>query len=119
MTSPLTYSAEAHNGRTKIILAGRVFVPPKLAEEFLDEIQATYPIAEANPGNLLIAFSLEDPEIGSLTAIEQWESQEALDEHLATPEVSKLYAKWLPLMRNEVRQFGIVDESPMTYTTGR
>ncbi|MGC0420058.1 putative quinol monooxygenase [Embleya sp. AB8] len=96
--------------RTDIIIAGRVFVPAKDVETFIAEAQSTYPIAAANPGNVSISFCVEDAATGTVTVLEQWASQEALDRHLATPEVMALFAKWSPHMRNEVRRFDVLNE---------
>ncbi|KJE23304.1 hypothetical protein FF36_02262 [Frankia torreyi] len=96
--------------QTAIIIAGRVFVPVGDVETFITEAQATYPVAAANPGNVLISFCVEDAATGTVTVLEQWTSQEALDRHLATPEVMALFAKWSPHMRNEVRKFDALNE---------
>ncbi|MFI0775255.1 putative quinol monooxygenase [Streptomyces sp. NPDC021212] len=96
--------------QTSIIVAGRVFVPADDIETFIAEAQATYPIAAANPGNVLISFCVEDAAAGTVTVLEQWASQKALDRHLATPEVMALFAKWGPRMRNEVRKFDALNE---------
>ncbi|MDR7301600.1 putative quinol monooxygenase [Haloactinomyces albus] len=90
--------------RTALIVAGRPFVPAGDVETFVAESQATYPIAAANPGNVLISFCVEDATLEAVTVLEQWASQETLDRHLATPDVMALCAKWTPYMRNEVRQ---------------
>ncbi|MEU4205380.1 antibiotic biosynthesis monooxygenase family protein [Streptomyces sp. NPDC026294] len=96
--------------RTAVILAGRVFVPAGDVETFITEAQATYPIAAANPGNVLISFCVEDAATGTVTVLEQWTSQEALDRHLSTPEVRALFAEWSPRIRNEVRKFDALNE---------
>ncbi|MEU7145361.1 antibiotic biosynthesis monooxygenase [Nocardia sp. NPDC046473] len=102
--------ADEHHARTTIIVSGRVFVPTRDVETFVAEAQSTYPIAAANPGNLLISFTLHDAASGTVTVLEQWSSQEALDRHLATPEVKALFTKWIPHMRNEVRKFDVTNE---------
>ncbi|MFF3489196.1 putative quinol monooxygenase [Streptomyces sp. NPDC002701] len=104
-----TATAEA-SIHTEIIVAGRVFVPAEDVETFIAEAQSTYPIAAANPGSVLISFCVDDAATGSVTVLEQWASQEALDRHLATPEVMALFAKWGPHMRNEVRKFDALNE---------
>jgi quinol monooxygenase YgiN len=96
--------------RTAIIVAGRVFVPPGDVDTFVAEARSTYPVAAANPGNVLISFSVEDAATGAVTVLEQWTSQEALERHLATPEVRAMFAKWGPHMRNEVRKFDARNE---------
>ncbi|MBB4932753.1 quinol monooxygenase YgiN [Lipingzhangella halophila] len=96
--------------RTALIVAGRVFVPARDIETFVAEAQATYPIAAANPGNVLISFCVDDAAAGAVTVLEQWTSQEALDRHLATPEVMAFFAKWSPYMRNEVRKYDTLNE---------
>ncbi|MGW7694608.1 putative quinol monooxygenase [Streptomyces asiaticus] len=100
----------AETKETAIIVAGQVFVPADDLETFIAEAQATYPIAAANPGNVLISFCVEDAATGTVTVLEQWTSQEALDRHLTTPEVIALFAKWGPRMRNEVRKFDALNE---------
>ncbi|GAA2301452.1 putative quinol monooxygenase [Streptomyces violaceusniger] len=106
----VTTAGTEQTARTAIIVAGRVFVPPGDVETFIAEARATYPVAAANPGNALISFSVEDAATGTVTVLEQWTSQEALDRHLATPEVMALFAKWSPHMRNEVRKFDALNE---------
>jgi quinol monooxygenase YgiN len=93
-----------------VIVAGQVHLPPERVEEFLADAKATYPVAEANPGNVLIAFCGEDAVPGTVVVLEHWASQAALDRHLATPEVMAIFAKWMPHMRNEVRKFDALNE---------
>jgi quinol monooxygenase YgiN len=90
---------------TTIIVAGRVFVPPADVETFLAEAQAIYPVAAANAGNMPFSFALEDAATGCVTVLEQWANQAALDAHLAIPQVQATFAKWIPLMRNQVSKF--------------
>ncbi|MFF3488863.1 putative quinol monooxygenase [Streptomyces sp. NPDC002701] len=88
-----------------IIIAGRVHVDPRDVTEFIAEAKATYPIAAANPGNVLLSFCIDDPDTGTVTVLEQWTSQKALAMHLSTPQVQQIFTKWAPRMRNEVRMF--------------
>ncbi|MFJ4632865.1 putative quinol monooxygenase [Streptomyces sp. NPDC088847] len=102
------------DARTAIVIAGRVFAPAEDVETFVAEARATsYPLAAANPGNVLISFSVEDPATGTVTVLEQWASQEALDRHVATPEVAALLTKWGPRLRNEVRKFDVGEKDPL------
>ncbi|MFI9762040.1 putative quinol monooxygenase [Streptomyces sp. NPDC051963] len=101
------------DARTSLIIAGRVFVPAEDVETFVAEARATsYPLAAANPGNVLISFCVEDAATGSVTVLEQWASQEALDQHATTPEVTALLTKWGPRIRNEVRSFVADEKTP-------
>lgn len=110
-SSPADAPADGHQAaRTTVIVAGRVFVPAEDLDAFVAEAQATYPVAAANPGNVLISFSVEDAAAGAVTVLEQWTSEEALDRHLATPEVRAIFAKWSPVMRNEVRKFDVLGD---------
>lgn len=103
MNAPTNLQDDA---RTAVIVAGRVFVPAEDVETFVAEARATsYPLAAANPGNVLISFSVEDAATGTVTVLEQWASQEALDRHVATPEIAALLTKWGPRIRSEVRRF--------------
>ncbi|OKI02298.1 hypothetical protein A6A06_14695 [Streptomyces sp. CB02923] len=110
LQSKTTTTGSEQTARTAVIIAGRVFVPAGDVETFVTEARATYPIAAANPGNVLISFCVEDAAAGTVTVLEQWTSQEALDRHLSTPEVVALFAKWGPHMRNEVRKFDALNE---------
>ncbi|MFE2416109.1 putative quinol monooxygenase [Streptomyces hokutonensis] len=88
MNTPNTLQDEA---RTTVIIVGRVHVPAEDVWTFIAEARATsYPLAAANPGNVMISFSVEDAATGSVTVLEQWASQEALDRHVATPEITAL-----------------------------
>jgi quinol monooxygenase YgiN len=99
--------------RTAVIIAGRVFVPAEDVQTFVEEAGATsYPLAAANPGNVMISFCVEDSATGTGTVLEQWASQEALDRHVATPEVTALLTKWGPRIRNEVRRFHADETDP-------
>ncbi|MET7568327.1 antibiotic biosynthesis monooxygenase [Streptomyces sp. NPDC005492] len=94
------------DARTAVIIAGRVFVPVEDVETFVAEARATsYPLAAANPGNVLMSFCVEAAATGAVTVLEQWTSQDALDRHVATPEVTALLATWGTRIRNEVRRF--------------
>ncbi|MER7927241.1 antibiotic biosynthesis monooxygenase [Streptomyces sp. NPDC096057] len=110
MTTPNTRQDHV---RTAVIIAGRVFVPADDVEAFVTEARATsYPLAAANPGNVLISFSVEDTATGTVTVLEQWASQEALDRHVATPEITALLTKWGPRIRSEVRRFDAKEKDP-------
>lgn len=96
--------------QTTIIIAGRVHVAPEDVEEFISDARATYPVAAANPGNVLLSFSVEEAATGTVAVLEQWASDEALERHLTTPEVTAVFTKWGPRMRNEVRKFDVRPE---------
>ncbi|MEV0906980.1 putative quinol monooxygenase [Streptomyces hokutonensis] len=101
------------DARTTVIIAGRVHVPAEDVDTFVAEARATsYPLAAANPGNVMISFCVEDAVTGSVTVLEQWASQEALDRHVATPENTALLTKWGPRIRNEVRRFDAGEKDP-------
>ncbi|MFI6467099.1 putative quinol monooxygenase [Streptomyces sp. NPDC050538] len=101
------------HARTSVIIAGRVFVPAEDVESFVAEARATsYPLAAANPGNVLMSFCVEDAATGAVTVLEQWASQEALDRHVATREITALLTKWGPRIRNEVRRFAADEKDP-------
>lgn len=101
------------NARTTVVVAGRVHVPTEDVETFVAEARATsYPLAAANPGNVLMSFCVEDASTGAVTVFEQWASQEALDRHVATPEITALLTKWGPRIRNEVRRFDADETDP-------
>ncbi|MFJ8107883.1 putative quinol monooxygenase [Streptomyces sp. NPDC096132] len=110
MSSPNKTQDDA---RTTVIIAGRVHVPAEDVETFIAEARATsYPLAAANPGNVMISFCVEDAATGTVTVLEQWASQEALDRHVATPEITALLTKWGPRIRNEVRRFDADETNP-------
>lgn len=94
---------------TAVIMAGQVVVSPDELEAFMSETRAAYPVAAANPGNVLFSFAVEDAASGTVTVLEQWASEEAFDRHVATPEVSALLAKWGPRIRSDVRRFDVVE----------
>jgi quinol monooxygenase YgiN len=93
-----------------LLLAGRVYVAPTEVEELVAEARRTIPLAQANAGCLFFSFTLEDVATGSMLVLEHWRSQEALDAHLAQPEVVALFTKWSSKMRNEVRKFDVHNE---------
>ena len=93
-----------------IIVAGHVHLEPSDIDEFVNDAQATYPLAAANPGNLLLSFSIDDAAKGLVTVLEEWTTAEALSTHLATQRVQDIFAKWSPRMRNEVRMFDATNE---------
>jgi quinol monooxygenase YgiN len=93
-----------------LLVAGRVYVAPTEVEQLVAEAQQTVPLALANEGCLLIAFTLDNLAAGSMLVFEHWRSQEALEAHLAQPEVVALFTKWGSRMRNEVRKFDATNE---------
>lgn len=93
-----------------LIVAGRVYVAPTEVEQLVAEAQQTIPLALANPGCLLIAFTLDSLAAGSMLVFEHWRSQEALAAHLAQSEVVALFTKWGSRLRNEVRKFDATNE---------
>jgi quinol monooxygenase YgiN len=95
---------------SSLIVVGRVYVAPTEVEQLVAEVQQTIPLALANPGCLLIAFTLDNLAAGSMLVFEHWRSQEALEAHLAKPEVGALFTKWGSRMRNEVRKFDATNE---------
>jgi quinol monooxygenase YgiN len=105
-TAPLNQPSQ---GGT-LLIAGRVYVAPTEVEQFVAEAQQTIPVALANEGCLLIAFTLDNLAAGSMLVLEHWRSQQALEAHLAQPEVVALFTKWGSRMRNEVRKFDAHNE---------
>jgi quinol monooxygenase YgiN len=93
-----------------LIVAGRVYVAPTEVERLVAEAQQTVLLALANPGCLLMAFTLDNLAAGSMLVFEHWHSQEALAAHLAKPEVVAFFTKWSRRMRNEVRKFDATNE---------
>ena len=93
-----------------IIAAGYVYVDPADAEEFVADVHTTYPVAQANPGNILISFGVDDPAAGRITVLKQWDSHEALDRHSSTPAIIALSNKWSSRMRDETHTFHVVDK---------
>ena len=93
-----------------IVIAGQVHIDPSDVREFIADAEATYPVAAANPGNVLLSFCVHDADAGTITVLEQWSSEEALKRHLSTPEVVAVFTKWGPRMRNEVRKFDAINE---------
>ncbi|MER5790565.1 hypothetical protein [Streptomyces sp. NPDC001980] len=62
----------------------------------------------------MISFCVEDAATGTVTVLEQWAPQDALDGHVATPEITALLTKWGPRIRNEVRRFHADGTDPRT-----
>jgi quinol monooxygenase YgiN len=93
-----------------LIIAGLVFVDNSEIEEFVTEARKTIPLAYENEGCLFISFTLEDRNNGSMLVLERWKDRESLDKHLSRSEVIKLFTKWGPKMRNEVRMYDASNE---------
>jgi quinol monooxygenase YgiN len=93
-----------------IMIAGHVHLDPADVDEFMVDAQATYPVAAANPGNVLLSFAVDNAEKGTVTVLEEWKSTDALAAHLATHQVQQIFAKWTARMRNEVRMFDATNE---------
>ena len=93
-----------------IIAAGHVYVDPAEAEEFVADVHATYPVARASPGYILISFCVDDLAAGKITVLEQWDSREALERHSSTREVRALSRKWGSRIRDETHTFHVTDE---------
>lgn len=54
-----------------IIVAGQLYVDPADVEEIIADARATYPVARANLGNVIISFCVDDSAVGKITVLEQ------------------------------------------------
>lgn len=93
-----------------LIVAGQVFVDTSEIETFVAEARKTIPLAYQNEGCLFISFTVDDKDTGSMLVLERWKDRISLDKHLAKTEVIKLFTKWGPKMRNEVRLYDASNE---------
>ncbi|HTW99482.1 MAG TPA: putative quinol monooxygenase [Acidimicrobiales bacterium] len=95
-----------------LIVAGELIVEAELREQFLRSREAVMRASRNEPGCVDYVFSADPLEPGRVVLFERWESQEALDAHIAAmrarprtgePEVATLRAE---VLRYEISAVG-------------
>lgn len=93
-----------------IIINGHVKADPACVHELLADLKAGVARTQTEDGCLFYAFGIDDPEAGTILAMERWRDQAALDVHLATPAVRALMDKWAGRFEVAVRLFDASNE---------
>jgi len=73
-----------------ILVIAHAQARPDRREGLIALLAATAQRSRKEPGNLAYRFTSDIEEPNDLLSIEQWESREALDAHMATPELGEL-----------------------------
>jgi quinol monooxygenase YgiN len=71
------------------VIAGTIAVDPAKRAQAMEPAAEMMRETRKEPGNLDYAFSLDMGEPGTIRVFEQWESQEALDLHFASPHMAR------------------------------
>ncbi len=81
-----------------IVVAGHLTIDPAQREAARSAIEEAVTATRAEPGNVDYRFStdLDDPD--RFNIIEVWESESAMDEHLATPHLAAFMTAIGPLL---------------------
>jgi quinol monooxygenase YgiN len=98
-----------------IVLAGRYKIKPEKRELFLELARAGIEQTRQEPGNISYSFYEEDDVPNSFIYFEEWESREALAEHLQQPYITPLLTEFPNLVEGEanVRVYNV-----SSYTQG-
>lgn len=97
-----------------IVLAGRYKIKPDKRERFLQLANLGLESSRAEPGNISYSFYEEAGIHNSFIYFEEWESREALAEHLKQPYITPLLEEFSELVDGEA-DVRVYDIHNLTY----
>ena len=84
-----------------IVLAGRYKINPGKRERFLELAKSCLELTRKEPGNISYSIYEEAGIPNSFIYFEEWESREALEEHLKQPYITPLLKEFPDLVDGE------------------
>lgn len=92
-----------------LAIIARLEFKPEHAEEYTAALAELIEPTLAEEGCLLYSFGRDVKNPNVVWAIEQWESQEALNAHLVAPHIKRLFEKTahLEIISNDDRQYEV------------
>ena len=77
-----------YNVGMSILVTGTIDLDPARRDDFIAAAGECMTATRAEEGNELYAFTADLTDPGRFYVLEQWASQEAMDEHMATPHLA-------------------------------
>lgn len=93
-----------------IILTGYVHLKPEDVNEFVEDIRKITASTRAEKGCLFYNIVVEDATAGRIVAIERWQDQASLNEHLGTPRMAAFFEKWMNRLKSDVMKYDAANE---------
>ena len=75
-----------------IVIAGYLTIAPDQHEAALDAVRPCVELTRAEDGNLDYCFSFDANTADRLNVFERWESEEAMNAHMATADLAEMMA---------------------------
>ena len=97
-----------------IVLAGRYKIKPEKREHFFELANPGLEQTRQEPGNISYSFYEESGVPNSFIYFEEWQSREALKEHLEKPYIQPLLAEFADLVDGEA-DVRVYDIKSLTY----
>jgi quinol monooxygenase YgiN len=99
-----------------VIVAGSMRVGPAQREQFLAATTAVAAATRSEPGNVEYRFSSVPDDPSLFMVFEEWESEEALDAHFATPHMLEFLAALptLGISDGAVHRYEVTAKTPMS-----
>ncbi|QXC62167.1 antibiotic biosynthesis monooxygenase [Aquihabitans sp. G128] len=97
-----------------IVVAGHLAVNPEHRDAALAAIATGVAATRAEPGCVDYRFSPDLEDENRFNLIEQWESEEAMNEHLATPHLAEFMTAIVPcLLGAEIIRHDVSSSAPL------
>lgn len=98
-----------------IIVAGHLPIAPEHRDAAIAAVTACAAATREEEGNLDYRFSVDLDDPNRLNMIERWESQEAIDLHMATPHMAELLGAIAPCLGGapEVIRYDVSGSAPL------
>jgi quinol monooxygenase YgiN len=99
-----------------IVVAGSMRVDPAQRERFLAATRPVVAATRAEPGNVHYRYSRDDDDPSLVLIFEEWESDDALAAHFATPHMQEFLAviPTLGITEGDVHRYEVTAKSPMS-----
>jgi quinol monooxygenase YgiN len=88
-----------------IIIAGHLVTKPELVDDFIAALNLLVDDTRREDGCLDYNFAIQDRAAGEVLVYERWRDQQALDAHLAVPQVGALLGGWADKIEIRVTKF--------------
>ena len=97
-----------------IILAGHLVTKPELVEELAATLQSLVADTLKEDGCLDYNFAIQDRAAGSILVYERWRDQDALNVHLALPQIGAVLGGWADKIEIKVAKFDALNQRGLT-----
>jgi quinol monooxygenase YgiN len=99
-----------------IVIAGTMRVDPVHRDRFLEVVRPVVEATNAEPGNVHYRFWADAEDPTRVLIFEEWQSEQALQDHLETPHILSFFEALAPLgiSDGDVHRYEVASKSPMS-----